>query len=385
MSPSLSGRLAVFHGDITRLEADAIVNAANSSLLGGGGVDGAIHRRAGPGLLAECRALGGCPVGQARLTGGHGLPARHVIHTVGPRWRGGGHGEEDLLASCYRASLGLAAAEGIASVAFPCVSTGAYGYPPEEACVVAVNTVADWLREHDTPARVVFCCFSAGDAELYTAVLAAILPPPGADEAGDTEPRWLHAADSPFGVEVLDCSAFAAGMISTTAAPGIAERFLELRDDDGSRLRGADPQDARSLPADLAYRLPTPWRPGPLFRAPAMEVKWDVSLHEDTLYLTRSWTGSLEFRARLSLQADRARVTNIVAAGNWDDQGTGYAAAVVDFVVRSHVLHLRVPHPLPPGTDDDARRLAMASFSLYGRLGRYGRRGDTTTLAPLGT
>lgn len=384
----LSGRLAVFQGDITHLEADAIVNAANTSLLGGGGVDGAIHRRAGPGLLAECRALGGCPVGQARLTGGHGLPARHVIHAVGPRWRGGGHGEEELLASCYRASLRLAAAVGARSLAFPCVATGVYGYPPEEACAVAVNTVADWLREHDAPARVVFCCFSAGDAELYTAVLSAILPPPGAGagagSAEDTAPRWLAAADSPFGVEVLDCSAFAAGMISTTGAPGIAERFLELRDDDGSRLRGADPQDARPLPADLAYRLPVPWRPGPLFRAPAMEVKWDVSLHDDTLYLTRSWTGSLEFRARLSLPADRALVSGIVAAGNWADQGAGHVVAVVDFVLRSHVLGLLVPHPLPPGPEDDPQQLAMMSFSLYGRLGRYGMRGDTTTMVPPG-
>lgn len=385
MSPSLSGRLAVFHGDITLLEADVIVNAANASLLGGGGVDGAIHRRAGPGLLAECRALGGCPVGQARLTGGHGLPARHVVHTVGPRWQGGGHREAEQLASCYRESLRLAAAAGAESIAFPCVSTGAYGYPPEEACVVAVNTVADWLREHEAPARVAFCCYTADDAELYGSILAAILPPPGTDEADDTEPRWLAAADSPFGVEVLDCSAFAAGMISTTGAPGIAERFLELRDDDGSRLRGADPRDAQSLPADLTYHLPAPWRPGPLFRAPVMEVKWDISLHNDTLYLTRSWTGSLEFRARLNLQADRASLSSVLAAGNWADQGADYAVAVVDFVVRSHVLGLRVPHPLPPGTEDDSQQLALASFSLYGRLGRYGVRGDTARLAPAGS
>lgn len=264
------------------------------------------------------------------------------------------------------------------------MSTGAYGYPPEAACVVAVNTVVDWLREHETPVRVAFCCYTAGDAELYGAVLTAILPPSGTDETGDTEPRWLAAADSPFGVEILDCSAFAAGMISSTAAPGIAERFLELRDDDGSRLRGADPRDAHSLPVDLTYHLPAPWRPGPLFRAPVMEVKWDVTLHDDTLCLTRSWTGSLEFRARLTLQADRASLSSLVAAGNWADHGAGYAVAVVDFVVRSHVLGLAVPHPLPPGTDDDPQRLAMASFSLYGRLGRYGLRGDTTRVAPAG-
>lgn len=154
-------------GDITRQEADAIVNAANSSLLGGGGVDGAIHRAAGPGLLAECRRLGGCPTGEARMTGGFRLPARHVIHTVGPVYRDGRSGEPEALRSCYRESLRLACEAELRSVAFPCISTGIYGYPTAEACDVAVGAVTEWLESHALPERLVFCCFHAEDAELY--------------------------------------------------------------------------------------------------------------------------------------------------------------------------------------------------------------------------
>ena len=164
-------RMTVVEGDITRLDVDAIVNAANSSLLGGGGVDGAIHRAAGPGLLAECRTLGGCPTGEARITGGYELPARHVIHTVGPVWHGGQAGEAELLRSCYTNSLRLAEQAGLETVAFPGISTGVYGYPKAEACDVAVSAVAAWLTAHDLPGVVTFCCFGARDAELYRARL----------------------------------------------------------------------------------------------------------------------------------------------------------------------------------------------------------------------
>lgn len=172
MSSDVFARMAVVQGDITRLNVDAIVNAANSSLLGGGGVDGAIHRAAGPGLLAECRKIGGCPTGQARITGGHRLPARHVIHAVGPVYTGGKSGEPDLLRSCYSESLRLASEAKLNSIAFPCISTGVYGYPKAEACEIAVAAVADWLTSHEFPSSVTFCCFGADDAELYRDRLA---------------------------------------------------------------------------------------------------------------------------------------------------------------------------------------------------------------------
>ncbi|MGC8640764.1 MAG: O-acetyl-ADP-ribose deacetylase [Isosphaeraceae bacterium] len=167
MLKSPAERVQVVVGDITKLDVDAIVNAANSSLLGGGGVDGAIHRAAGPGLLEECRALGGCPTGEARITGGHKLKARHVIHTVGPVYRDGRHGEGELLRSCYEQSLRLAALHQAGTVAFPCISTGVYGYPKAEACQVAVDTVLAWLERNELPHGVVFCCFGEEDGNLY--------------------------------------------------------------------------------------------------------------------------------------------------------------------------------------------------------------------------
>lgn len=164
-------RLDLHLGDITRLAVDAIVNAANPSLLGGGGVDGAIHRAAGPELLAACRALGGCPTGEARLTGGYRLPARYVIHAVGPVWRGGGAGEDALLAACYRNSLALAAEQRCLSLAFPAISTGIYGFPPDRAAGIAVATVRGALAG-TTLERVLFCCFDRATLAHYQREIA---------------------------------------------------------------------------------------------------------------------------------------------------------------------------------------------------------------------
>ncbi|CAN7410624.1 O-acetyl-ADP-ribose deacetylase [Rhizobacter sp. LjRoot28] len=166
----MPARLRAIQADITTLAVDAIVNAANSSLLGGGGVDGAIHRAAGPALLAACRDLGGCPTGDARITPGFRLPARHVIHTVGPVWHGGARGEPGLLAACYRRSLELAAAHGVRTLAFPSISTGVYGYPVNEAAHIAVSTVRSF--DGQGVVEVTFCCFSKHDLEVYEAILA---------------------------------------------------------------------------------------------------------------------------------------------------------------------------------------------------------------------
>ena len=164
--------IRVVQADITTLAVDAIVNAANTSLLGGGGVDGAIHRAAGPELLKECRLLAGCKTGEAKITKGYNLPAKFVIHTVGPVWQGGGKGESELLASCYSKSLALAEKNGVTSIAFPSISTGIYGYPIESAATIAVNTVNTFLKQGASLKEIIFCCFTEEDCQVYKKTLA---------------------------------------------------------------------------------------------------------------------------------------------------------------------------------------------------------------------
>ena len=173
MDKNVIEKLKVRQGDITTLNVDAIVNAANTSLLGGGGVDGAIHRAAGPGLLEECRTLGGCPTGEARITKGYNLPARHVIHTVGPVYSGKPR-DKTLLTGCYRNSLQLAADNNLASVAFPAISCGVYGYPIEEACQIAVDTTCGFLQTSPPIARVIFMLFSPADLKVYEEYLGSL-------------------------------------------------------------------------------------------------------------------------------------------------------------------------------------------------------------------
>ena len=172
----MAGRIEIVEGDITTLAIDAVVNAANNSLLGGGGVDGAIHRAAGRELREACAVLGGCETGEAKITPGFRLKARYVIHTVGPIWGGGERGEDRLLAGCYRNSFRLASEHGLGSIAYPAISTGAYGFPPERAAMIALRTVTASLSGATSIERVVFCCFGASSRQYHEAALAHVLP-----------------------------------------------------------------------------------------------------------------------------------------------------------------------------------------------------------------
>lgn len=178
MSTWLGGRVEIVTADITTLHVDVIVNAANPTLLGGGGVDGAIHRAAGPELLEECRTLGGARPGEVKMTRAYRLPAKAIAHAVGPVWRGGGHGEAEFLASCYRRTLELVEERGFRTVAFPCISTGAYGYPIEQAARVAQKTVRDYLLSTSAPIHVIFCCYTERDTRVYERVAAELLAEP---------------------------------------------------------------------------------------------------------------------------------------------------------------------------------------------------------------
>ena len=171
----MQGQVEIIQGDITTLEVDAIVNAANESMLGGGGVDGAIHSAAGPELLEECKTVGGCPTGEARITGGYNLPARYVIHTVGPVWKGGGHSEDTLLASCYRNSLQLAKEKKLKSIAFPSISTGVYRFPIDRASRIALSVILDFVSTEEDAPRVVMACFSENDVDVYRDTYAKLI------------------------------------------------------------------------------------------------------------------------------------------------------------------------------------------------------------------
>jgi O-acetyl-ADP-ribose deacetylase len=205
-------RIEVVQADITRLEVDVIVNAANSSLLGGGGVDGAIHRAAGPGLLEECRAVGGCKTGHAVMTRGHRLPARHIVHTVGPVWNGGQRGEADLLASCYQRSLELAARAGARTIAFPMISTGRFRFPLDQAARIAVATILEHIDAHELPELIILCTFDDAATAAAHAALDRLLPESRPDPATNVEVQCPYCGepteitpDERGGSSVEDC------------------------------------------------------------------------------------------------------------------------------------------------------------------------------------
>ena len=216
-SSYLGGRVVVVRGDITTLEVDAIVNAANAALCGGGGVDGAIHRAAGPDLVAECRKLGGARTGEAKITRGYRLPAKHVIHAVGPVWEGGTKGEDSLLASAYRNSLQLAQQHGLASIAFPAISTGIFRFPLDRATRIALREIKSELCVHPTLRKVVLCCFSDRDVELYEKIAAQLLT--GDCDHKHVMVRYAH----PHGMDVEDM----VQKIKSIVTPADAELRLE--------------------------------------------------------------------------------------------------------------------------------------------------------------
>jgi O-acetyl-ADP-ribose deacetylase len=257
----LDPRIELKLGDITHEAVDAIVNAANEGLLGGGGVDGAIHRAAGPELLAECRALGGCPTGEARITRGYRLPARHVVHTVGPIYDGGGAGEGVLLSRCYWSSLKLCEEAGARTVAFPAISTGIYGYPPAQAARIALRAVSVHLQRSRAIDRVVLVCFGEQALQAYRA--AAAEPQPPAEGARATAADWQLSPPSPLRAPLLLSKAF-------TAA-----QYARLQ-------RGLIPKE--------------------------MEDKWFIYLEGSWLHLHRSWTGTWIYGARLAPDEDGQRV-----------------------------------------------------------------------------
>ncbi len=257
---SLRGKVEVVDGDITELPVDAIVNAANPSLLGGGGVDGAIHRAAGPGLLKECRALGGCRTGGAKITGGYRLPSRYVIHTVGPVWRGGSEGEDGLLAECYHSCLRLAGERGLSSIAFPAIGTGAYGFPFKRAARIAVTAVLEVLPDTPSIGRVIFVCHGRDSAAIYRRILSELLQqesPP----FGKRDP-FTAAGTSPDR-EVMD--RIEAHLLTIESAYGIRiSNFAEVMD----RIAGATGDEREILAIATAISSFVAMNPG----SPEIEI-----------------------------------------------------------------------------------------------------------------